>query len=195
MRDAGIPRRRHRLRHQAQHPAPARRQCLQGDGGAGADVGRRHSGAQARRHFSLQRPGRSGRDRRICRAGDPHPDRAQAGLRHLPRPSDARPRARRPHDENAPGPSRRQPSGQGSRDRQGRDHLDESRLRGRPREPAGRTSVETHVSLFDGSNCGLALKDRPVFSVQYHPEASPARATVTALFKRFVELMRDFKRS
>jgi len=32
---------------------------------------------------------------------------------------------------------------------------------------------QTHVSLFDGSNCGIALKDRPVFSVQYHPEASP----------------------
>jgi hypothetical protein len=32
---------------------------------------------------------------------------------------------------------------------------------------------QTHFSLFDGSNCGMALKDRPVFSVQYHPEASP----------------------
>ena len=49
---------------------------LPGDGGAGADLGRRHSGAQARRHFPLQRPGRSGRDRRICRAGDPRADRA-----------------------------------------------------------------------------------------------------------------------
>jgi carbamoyl-phosphate synthase small subunit len=37
--------------------------------------------------------------------------------------------------------------------------------------PSGVT--ETHVSLFDGSNCGLAVDGRPVFSVQYHPEASP----------------------
>ena len=32
------------------------------------------------------------------------------------------------------------------------------------------------MSLFDGSNCGIALKDKPVFSVQYHPEASPGHA-------------------
>ena len=38
-------------------------------------VGRRHSRAQARRHIPLQRPGRSGGDRRICRAGDPQADR------------------------------------------------------------------------------------------------------------------------
>jgi len=38
-------------------------------------------------------------------------------------------------------------------------------------------ATETHVSLFAGSNCGIALKDKPVFSVQYHPEASPGRAT------------------
>jgi carbamoyl-phosphate synthase small subunit len=53
---------------------------------------------------------------------------------------------------------------------------------------------ETHVSLFDGSNCGLALTDRPVFSVQYHPEASPGPQDSHYLFGRFVELMRTFKR-
>ena len=54
-------------------------------------------------------------------------------------------------------------------------------------------AVETHVSLFDGSNCGLALKGRPVFSVQYHPEASPGPRDSHALFRRFIGLMRDFR--
>ncbi len=49
---------------------------------------------------------------------------------------------------------------------------------------------ETHVSLFDGSNCGIALKDRPVFSVQYHPEASPGPRDSHYLFDRFADLMR-----
>ncbi len=48
---------------------------------------------------------------------------------------------------------------------------------------------ETHISLFDGSNCGIALKDRPAFSVQYHPEASPGPQDSHYLFKRFVDLM------
>jgi carbamoyl-phosphate synthase small subunit len=50
---------------------------------------------------------------------------------------------------------------------------------------------ETHVSLFDGSNCGLALKGAPVFSVQYHPEASPGPRDSHYLFDRFVGLMRQ----
>jgi carbamoyl-phosphate synthase small subunit len=54
---------------------------------------------------------------------------------------------------------------------------------------------ETHVSLFDGSNCGIALTDRPVFSVQYHPEASPGPRDSHYLFQRFVGLMRDRKRA
>ncbi len=49
--------------------------------------------------------------------------------------------------------------------------------------------VETHVSLFDGSNCGIALADRPVFSVQYHPEASPGPQDSYYLFERFVASM------
>ena len=53
--------------------------------------------------------------------------------------------------------------------------------------PAG--VVETHVSLFDGSNCGIALEGKPVFSVQHHPEASPGPQDSHYLFKRFVGLM------
>jgi carbamoyl-phosphate synthase small subunit len=48
---------------------------------------------------------------------------------------------------------------------------------------------ETHVSLFDGSNCGIAMTDRPVFSVQYHPEASPGPQDSFYLFERFVDAM------
>ena len=47
----------------------------------------------------------------------------------------------------------------------------------------------THVSLFDGTNAGLAVKDKPVFSVQYHPEASPGPQDSHYLFNRFVALM------
>ena len=48
---------------------------------------------------------------------------------------------------------------------------------------------ETHVSLFDGSNCGIRMTDRPVFSVQYHPEASPGPQDSYYLFERFAAAM------
>jgi carbamoyl-phosphate synthase small subunit len=53
--------------------------------------------------------------------------------------------------------------------------------------PAG--VVETHVSLFDGSNCGIRIAGKPVFSVQYHPEASPGPQDSHHLFDRFAASM------
>jgi carbamoyl-phosphate synthase small subunit len=48
---------------------------------------------------------------------------------------------------------------------------------------------QTHISLFDGSNAGIQLKGKPVFSVQYHPEASPGPRDSRYLFERFTGLM------
>jgi len=50
---------------------------------------------------------------------------------------------------------------------------------------------ETHVSLFDDSNCGIELTDRPAFSVQYHPEASPGPQDSFYLFEKFVGQLRE----
>ena len=48
---------------------------------------------------------------------------------------------------------------------------------------------ETHVSLFDGSNCGIAVKGKRAFGVQYHPEASPGPMDSFYLFERFVGML------
>ncbi|SIS76984.1 glutamine-hydrolyzing carbamoyl-phosphate synthase small subunit [Paracoccus saliphilus] len=51
--------------------------------------------------------------------------------------------------------------------------------------------IETHVSLFDGSNCGVRVANKPVFSVQYHPEAAPGPQDSMYLFRRFIDSMRS----
>ncbi len=51
--------------------------------------------------------------------------------------------------------------------------------------------VETHISLFDGSNCGIKVEGKPVFSVQYHPEASPGPMDSYYLFERFAAAMAE----
>jgi carbamoyl-phosphate synthase small subunit len=61
------------------------------------------------------------------------------------------------------------------------------------RDSLPENAVETHRSLFDGSNCGIALTDRPAFSVQHHPEASPGPQDSHYLFSRFIDLMQRSK--
>ena len=46
-------------------------------------------------------------------------------------------------------------------------------------------TIETYKSLFDGSNCGIEVNDRPIFSVQFHPEASPGPMDADHLFHKF----------
>jgi len=55
------------------------------------------------------------------------------------------------------------------------------------------TVLVTHLNVNDGSNEGLAWRDKPVFSVQYHPEGCPGPRDNTYLFDRFIALMNDHK--
>ena len=55
--------------------------------------------------------------------------------------------------------------------------------------PAG--AIETHVSLFDGTNCGFRLTDKPVWAVQHHPEASPGPQDSFKVFEGFVSALKS----
>ena len=129
---------------------------------------------EAGRHIPVERPRRSGRDRRICGARDQEARRLrQARLRHLPRPSDAGAGARRQDAQDASGPSRRQSSGEGLHHRQGRDHLDESRLHRRSRDACPKASSKpmcrcstapiaaSRSKASRSSRCSITRKPRP----------------------------------
>ena len=119
--------------------------------------------------------------------------RPQAGVRDLPRPPAALARRRAGDLQAAVRPPRRQPSGQGPRDRADRDHLAEPRLRGRRASPARRIESElgaaelTHVNLYDGTVEGFRLLDVPAACVQYHPEAGPGPNDSLGLFDLFID--------
>ncbi|NQV59603.1 MAG: carbamoyl phosphate synthase small subunit, partial [Alphaproteobacteria bacterium] len=57
------------------------------------------------------------------------------------------------------------------------------------RESLPKGVVETHTSLFDGSLEGIRVEGQPIFSVQYHPEASPGPQDSHYLFQRFIDLL------
>ena len=61
------------------------------------------------------------------------------------------------------------------------------------RETLPKGVTETHISLFDGTNCGIAVQGKPVFSVQYHPEASPGPMDSHYLFQRFASAAKGGK--
>ncbi|WP_455476711.1 glutamine-hydrolyzing carbamoyl-phosphate synthase small subunit [Bartonella sp. B41] len=63
------------------------------------------------------------------------------------------------------------------------------------RESLPKYVEETHISLFDNSNCGIQLTGKPIFSVQYHPEASPGPQDSHYLFQRFYNFIMDYKKT
>ena len=186
-----VPRGRHRLRHQAQHPPPAGERRLQDHGGAGQDHRRRYPGAASPDGVFLSNgpgdPAATGKYavpviRKLIDSGMPtfgiclgHQMLGIAVGGTTMKMHQGHHGANHPVKDLVTGKVEITSMNHGFA-------VDKDSL------PAG--VEQTHVSLFDGSNCGIALKNRPVFSVQYHPEASPGPRDSHYLFTRFVELMR-----
>ena len=55
--------------------------------------------------------------------------------------------------------------------------------------------IETHISLFDGSNCGIRVREKPIFSVQFHPEASPGPQDCYYIFESFLDNIKSNARN
>ena len=158
-----------RLRREAEHPAPAGRPRLRGHGGAGADDGRAGARARAGRGVPLERPGRPGRGRGRARAGA-RAGEAVPAVRHLPRPPDPRPRARRQDEEAQVRPPRRQPARPGPRDRR-----PATRRPSRRAAPRSRKEYPLFGICLGHQILGLALGGTTTEAQVRPPRRQPAR--------------------
>ena len=128
--------------------------------------------------FLSNGPGDPAATARICRAGDQADDRQrQAPVRHLPRPPIARAGGRREDQQDVPGPPRRQPSGQAAAPTAASRSPAMNHGFAVMREGLPANARETHVSLFDGSNCGFELTDSRCFRCNTTPKRARGRRT------------------